>query len=713
MGIIGSIRKHSWVAVLIVGIAIIAFIIGDLRKNNTQDAFAKIGSDKITYGYFEGRVDQRAKENQMEGNVSYAFRDAVWQEIVQEQILNKEMNALGISVSDDELSDMFLGRFIHPWVRQQFTNPQTGNFDVQLMNNVVRQYSDMPDTTEMKQQWLKFQNQVREERQRSKYTSLIIGGMYMPTALADKIAEISTKSSDVRLAVLRYGQSPDVKVELTDADYQKYFDTHKKELNYQMFRMDNREMREVAYAVFTAQPSQADMQELESEVGKMWTEMQELDNESLIDYVNMHAQHGYIYDSTFLSSSEFAAPLDTVVRGTHAGSLISPMVVRSILKNEAPRLNYGQYVMGKVMATEMRPDSVRASVIFIPSQNYHPSITRTVAQAAERRDSAMAAIKGGMPFEAAVMQYSIDTNKAGDQGWTPDGPGELNWMIVHHNVGEVFNYDLPNEGGHLIVKVTGKTTPSLKYRVAWIAKDIVPSNTTVNAVRDDASQFASQYSTCQAMIEGAQSSNVQLRSAMLVAMSDSLTALTNTRDAVRWAFDEKTTVNAISGELYPSDFSYIVVGLRNIYVPNELTLDQVRPLIEQPLRNEKEGEMLAAKAKEAMNGTTDINVIAEKLGVTVDSVSGVTFLADRMGQNSMEYKAVATIAAKNTTGLVGPIQGTWGVYVINIDNNTKVEKPDVSNIRAQFERMGRNGAGLLIPVLKSRIKIDDSGLRRL
>ena len=105
--------------------------------------------------------------------------------------------------------------------------------------------------------------------------------------------------------------------------------------------------------------------------------------------------------------------------------------------------------------------------------------------------------------------------------------------------------------------------------------------------------------------------------------------------------------------------------------------------------------------------------IAEKLGVTVDSVSGVTFLADRIGQNSMEYKAVATIAAKNTTGLVGPIQGTWGVYVINIDNNTKVEKPDVSNIRAQFERMGRNGAGLLIPVLKSRIKIDDSGLRRL
>ena len=296
---------------------------------------------------------------------------------------------------------------------------------------------------------------------------------------------------------------------------------------------------------------------------------------------------------------------------------------------------------------------------------------------------------------------------------TPDGPGELYWMIVHHSVGDVFNYDLPNDAGHLVVKVTGKTTPVQKYRVAMISKEIVPSNTTVNAVRDDANQFASQYATCQAMIEGAQSSNVQLRNAMLIAMSDSLTGYTNTRDAVRWAFDEKTLTNAISGEIYPSDFSYIVVGLREVYVPNQLTLDQARPLIEQPLRNEKEGDLLVEKAKKAMQGTQDINVIASNLGVTVDTVTGVTFNADRMGQNSMEYKAVATIAAKNTTGLVGPVKGSWGVYVINIDNNSKVEKGDVNAIRMQYERIGRNATGALIPVLKNRIKVDDSGLRRL
>ena len=52
MGIIGSIRKHSWIAVLVVGVAIVAFIIGDIKKSRKQPTFAKFDGDEITYDYF-------------------------------------------------------------------------------------------------------------------------------------------------------------------------------------------------------------------------------------------------------------------------------------------------------------------------------------------------------------------------------------------------------------------------------------------------------------------------------------------------------------------------------------------------------------------------------------------------------------------------------------------------------------------------------------
>lgn len=708
MGIIGNIRKHSWIAVLIVGIAIIAFIIGDLNKGSKQKAFAKIDGDEVTYDYFNARVATLEEENGMRGNTSYAFKENVWQEIIQERLLGKEMDALGIVVTDAEVSDMYIGRFIHPSLQQQFTNPQTGVYDRMGISNYVSQIDEMPDTMIAKVQWLRFQERVREDRQRSKYFAMLQTGMYMPNAIAAKIAEISNKQSDVRVAGMLYSQATE-EVELTDADYQQYFNTHKKEINRDVFRMDNREQREVMYAVFTAQPSQSDMAEIQGEVDEWWAQMQEMEEPALIDFVNIHGG----YDSIYVSSDIFGAPLDTVIKGSHAGSMISPMVVNSLTKEGSNRYTYGMYVMGKVLKTEMRPDSVRASVIFIPNNNYNPNLGRTVEAADHLRDSAMAAIRSGMPFEEAVRQFSIDTTNGGDLDWRLDGTLIFGDEVVHHNVGEVFEQEIPGKAGHYIVKVTGKTTPVLKYRVALASKPITPSTDTERDVRDRANQFASQFSTCQAMMDGAQSQNVQLRSALLISMSDSLTGYGNTRDAVRWAFNEKTTAGSISGEIYNSDYSYIVCGLREIYVPNNLTLDQMRTVIEPRLRIEKLGEKLVAEAEEIMKGKKDINAIAAAMNTTVDSVAGVGFNG-YLGRNGMEPKATAAIAAKKDTGIIGPIQGASGVYVISVDNNsTKPEPVNVESIRNRYENIGMNALSFIIPILQNRVKIVDNRLMYL
>lgn len=708
MGIIGSIRKHSWIAVLIVGAAIIAFIIGDLNKGSKQKAFAKIDGDEVTYDYFNSRVTTLEEEQGIRGNASYAFKENVWQEIIQDRLLDKEMKALGIVVTDAEVSDMYIGRFIHPYLQQQFTNPQTGVYDRMGISNYVSQIDEMPDTSLAKVQWLRFQERIRDDRKRSKYFAMLQTGMYMPNAIAAKIAEISSKQSDVRVASLLYSQA-DSDVELTDADYQQYFNAHKKELNRDVFQMDNREQREVVYAVFTAQPSQSDMAEIQGEVNEWWEQMQTMDEPAIIDFANIHGG----YDSIYVKSDIFSAPLDTVIKGSHAGSMISPMVVNSLTKEGSNRYTYGMFVMGRVLKTEMRPDSVRASVIFIPNNNYNPNLGRTVEAADHLRDSAMAAIRSGMPFEEAVRQFSIDTTNGGDLDWRLDGTLIFGEEVVRHNVGEVFEQEIPGKAGHYIVKVTGKTTPTLKYRVALACKPITPSTDTERDVRDRANQFASQFSTCEAMTEGAQSQNVQLRSALLISMSDSLTGYGNTRDAVRWAFNEKTTAGSISGEIYNSDYSYIVCGLREIYVPNKLTLEQMRTVIEPRLRIEKLGQQLVAKAEEIMKGKNDINAIAAAMNTTVDTVTGVSFNG-YLGRNGMEPKATAAIAAKKDTGIIGPIQGASGVYVISVDNNsTKAEPANTEAIRNRYENISMNALSFIIPVLQSRVKIVDNRLMYL
>ena len=324
MGVIGTIRKHSAIAVTVVGIAIVAFIIGDLRKNSRQEKFAKIDGDEVTYNYFNSVVNQREETLRMYGLKNYALKEVVWQEIVQDKVLGKEMDALGIQVGDKEMNDMFLGRFIPASLQQQLANPQTGAYDKEYVRMIISQFPQLPDTMEFKHRWLELEQSVRKERRQDKYFN-----MYMPQAVASQIALIDAKRVSVEVASLMYSQAKEESATLTDEDIKNYFNKHKKEVNADFFRGEIRELRDVVYAVFTAQPTQEDMAEIDGEVSEWWAKIPELEGDELKDFVNMHG----VYDTMYYSSDLFVAPLDSVISGSHAGTLIEPTVVNGLTKN--------------------------------------------------------------------------------------------------------------------------------------------------------------------------------------------------------------------------------------------------------------------------------------------------------------------------------------------------------------------------------------------
>ena len=94
MGIIGSIRKHSWIAVALVGVAIVAFIFQDLSKNKTgMTDVGKVNGKALTIQHFNNLVDQEkdnyALMNQtrdIPNEVERQFRERVWQKYLYETV---------------------------------------------------------------------------------------------------------------------------------------------------------------------------------------------------------------------------------------------------------------------------------------------------------------------------------------------------------------------------------------------------------------------------------------------------------------------------------------------------------------------------------------------------------------------------------------------------------------------------------------------------
>ena len=60
MAIIGRIRKHSGLAVIIVGVAIAAFVIGDFGKKRARGTndIGSVNGEPIPYNDFNTKVDQ-------------------------------------------------------------------------------------------------------------------------------------------------------------------------------------------------------------------------------------------------------------------------------------------------------------------------------------------------------------------------------------------------------------------------------------------------------------------------------------------------------------------------------------------------------------------------------------------------------------------------------------------------------------------------------
>ena len=699
MGIIGSIRKHSWIAVAVVGVAIVAFIIGDLTKNNRGiPDMGKINGSTITYQRFNELIEETENNykrqqgvNQIPADVEYQLRDQVWQTLVGETLTDEQFEKLGLTVSPAELNDMYVGTFIHPYLRQSFTDPKTGEYQTQAIQYYVDNFENLD--TNQRMQWVELEKAVKTDRKQQKYSSLISRGMYMPTNIAKQMAGMGSKVSNAYAVNLSYQSVSDDEITLTEEDYQNYYNKHKAE-----FRLRD-EMRELDYIVYPIVPTTKDMADIEAGVQKVWEEFQTVEPDELIFFVNAESDHSY--DSSYRKASEFASPMDSALMACGEGSFVAPRIVGN------------DWMMAKVLKVANRPDSLRASAIYIFNDKVGGDITRSDDQAKLLADSVMAAVRSGsMSFEEAVSKYSDDPQKAdnnGDMEWQRDGNyGFINEDIINTPEGGVFVVKHPNEVGYFVVKVTGKTAPHKKYRVATISRAIAASEATTRNIYNTANRFAGNNRTYAEMTAAAQAENLQVRNAMVNPMSYTMAGIKNARSIVQWAFNEKTEAGTVADQIFEADDMYIVAALKDVYKVGYATLDQVRNMIESQVRIEKKAELLKARLEEAKAANANLTAIAAKVNASIDTLDSISFNDYFLGKYGMEPKVQATIAATAANTLVGPIQGANGVYMVNVnDKADNPTAPDPAAIRSQKEQSFMQGLRNIQQVLKDHAKIVD------
>lgn len=690
MAIIAKIRKHAGLAVGLIGVAIVGFVVQDAfgRRGQSAPPLAVINGETVSYSLFAEQVDQITEQFKRAQGADVRIteedmnqiRSMAWQRILGDYLLNEACGRTGLTVSADEMNDMYYGQFISRYLYPYFTNPQTGEYDRMQVMNIINNFDQLSEQDQAA--LLDLEKVIKNERLKEKYYVLVSQSYYMPKALAATELAAQAPVYTARYVELPYAEIADADITLSKADYQKYYNENK-------FRFRQNKSRNIDYVVFDVTPTPQDMADLDRQVADLYAEFQT--EENIPDFVNA-VTSGDRFDSIYRNQSEILPGWDTLF-STSKGTFI------------APRRIGRTYQMAKLMDAQMRPDSLHINHIFLSYTEAGSQSGRNKEQSRHLADSLVNVINAAPAmFPQLAAQYSEDPSAAqngGDMGWQRDGyfVGFLNNAILSTPQGRATMVEGPN--GFHVMYVVEKTAPVKKVLAAIVTIPIEPSEATTKAVYTQANQLLGQ---CKGTLKGLDSAAVRMGVRVRQAASDELgTALPGVpqaREVVRWAYDKNSKEGRVADRIFEMENRYVVAGLRSINETDYISLARAMeiPQVEYLVKQDKKFDELAERMKSA----SSLEELASKLNVAVDTAYGLSLGSYPLVGNSVEPAVLGAVCGLQSGVLSAPIKGNSGVYRVMVDkvDENAVEPSQVDNLvqmrQNQFSQAAANYVGVAL-----------------
>lgn len=680
MSVIQNIRdKYARWAVVAIALSLLGFILmdalagpgaGGLFSGNST-TIGNINGKKLDVDQFSRLMAVREESAKTQGmNMSQQdLLERVWNEEVNNALLEEEYEELGITVTDAELEDILFGSNPHPELQQAFTNPQTGQYDP----NAARQYFDnvrrSNNPVEINRLNL-FLDELVRSRKEAKYTSLFTNSIYIAKWMVEKRNADNSLIANVSYVTVPYASIPDTAVKVSDADIQDFINTRKKDFE------TKEERRGISYVLFPAIPSASDSAASRNTVAQLKAQFDTVTNYPT--FIERQGSTMPYYDS-YISGPEIKHTSKDSILAQPVGSVYGPY------------LDQNNFILSKIIGVKQWPDTVKVRHILIAYQVQDPQSGQVMGQrddstARKLIDSVAALHRSGQSFDSLVVKFSNDFSSVAANGVYDDvTTGKMvapfNDFIFDNKPGATGV--VKTEYGYHYVEVMTHQGSSPAYKIAYMAKPITISSATENNVYNQARSFAANISD-QASFNQAADRDLKSRGIARMVASDirpidhSIAGIDGTsRDFIRDVYEADR--GDVLGPVKIGD-SYIVAVLTEVNKPGLQSVNTVRPYIEPILRNRKKAQQIA----KSIGNITTLEDVSARLKQPIQAADSVRLGGG--GLNPIGYEARVIGAAFNPANkgkvVTQALEGQSGVYVIRV-NSTGTTPVSVANIDEQ------------------------------
>jgi len=689
MATLQKIRNKGGLLAVVIGFALLAFILGDVINSgnrffgNDQFIMSEVGGEKIDYRDFQATLDEVIEVNRIfaGGRTPSAeemqnYRNQTWEQMVNEIIMNEQYDELGIEVSKTELFEMVTGANVDPVV-QQFVIQLVGQYDPTFMIKFLKSM-EQDQTGDSKKIWLFIEKDIEKRRLFSKYTSLISKGLYIPTKVAEKNYKEEKTTVDLEYVVDYYNNLVDSTIKVSDEELKAYYEKNKKYYKQEA-------SRDILYVSFDVVASEDDNKEVKDWADKMY---KELPSASDIE-VFVNRESDVPYDGrNFTRQDLINQGFDSTLFDKSVGFVTEPAFVN------------GAFRLSKIVDRTLVPDSVKARHILVSFQKHEKAKAEFIADSIKT----LLVDKKADFIQLAMLHGEDGTAKeGGDLGWFGEKAmvKPFEEAVFQGKVGDIKVVE--TQFGFHVIEITGKSNPVEKVKLALVSRLVDPSSKTFQAFYAEASRFAGENQTAEKFNAAIKAKNLIARTVPnLKLMQDQIAGLDNPRQLIQWAF--KSEKGAVS-EVFELGSRYVIALLTEAREKGIADFEQMKGELTFEIRREKKGKILSDK----MKGASDLNVLAEKIGGKVNPATGVSFMSFQLPGAGIEPSVLAYATTIGLNKISEPIVGNMGVYVIKVTAKTDAQAiPDYSIYKKSMAQMLQSRATYdAYKILKDAAEIED------